>query len=39
LGKVIQKGIHTSYDEAIRIINALREKVKLEPLSKVEESE
>lgn len=38
LGKVVQKGIHTSYDEAIKIINALREKVKVEPLSREEES-
>lgn len=39
LGRVMQKGVHTSYDEAIKIINALREKIRAEPLSRAEEME
>lgn len=39
LGKVMQKGVHTSTEEALKIANLLREKVKAKPLEGFGEAE
>lgn len=39
LSKVMQRGVHTSSEEALRIVNLLREKVKAKPLEGYGEAE